>query len=99
MTTGPEAIVCRLGLRRKKDTVYYLHSLAGGTIKPTINFQFPVADDCVHEGYEVIREDLLSREEVVKRSGDVLQRQLVRGDGDKFAELLVTLSGLDAERT
>jgi uncharacterized cofD-like protein len=64
--------------------------------KYALNFQFPVRDDCEHKGYEVIRENLLSPEEVVKRSGDVLQRSLVRGDGDKFAELLVTLTGLNA---
>jgi uncharacterized cofD-like protein len=64
--------------------------------KYALNFQFPVNDNCAPDGYEVIREDLLSREEVVQRSGDVLQRSLVRGDGDKFAELLVTLTGLNA---
>ncbi len=55
------------------------------------NFQYPVSDDCQVGDYKVIREDLLSREEVVKRKGDVLQRSLVRGDGEKFAALLVSL--------
>jgi len=54
-------------------------------------FQFPVVDDCNDIDAEVIREDLLSSEEVVKRSGDVLQRQLVRGDGEKVARLLLSL--------
>lgn len=53
--------------------------------------QFPVVDDC--DGYEaeIIRADLLSNDEVVKSKADVLQRSLVRGDGEKFAKLLVTL--------
>lgn len=54
-------------------------------------FQFPVKDDCALEDYTVIRDDLLSPEEVVKKKGDVLQRSLVRGDGDKFAALLMSL--------
>jgi len=54
-------------------------------------FQFPVIDDCHSVLYEVLRDDLLSPEEVVQRKGDVLQRSLVRGDGDKFASLLMTL--------
>lgn len=54
-------------------------------------FQYPVIDDCDGLSCKVIRTDLLSSDEVVKRSGDVLQRSLVRGDGDKFAELLMTL--------
>lgn len=53
--------------------------------------QYPVVDDCTDVPYRVIREDLLSSEEVIKRRGDVLQRQLVRGDGDKFAKLLLQL--------
>ncbi len=53
--------------------------------------QFPVKDDCDDLDTEVIRADLLAREEVVKRKGDVLTRSLVRGDGDKFAELLLGL--------
>jgi 2-phospho-L-lactate transferase/gluconeogenesis factor (CofD/UPF0052 family) len=53
--------------------------------------QFPVVDDC--DGYDakIIRADLLSRDEVVKSKADVLQRSLVRGDGAKFARLLLTL--------
>jgi len=54
-------------------------------------FQFPVIDDCTGDSFTVLREDLLSSEEVVRKSGDVLQRSLVRGDGDKFAELLMKL--------
>ncbi len=54
-------------------------------------FQFPVVDDCEEGTYKIIREDLLSSEEVVKKSGDVLQRSLVRGDGEKFASLLISL--------
>lgn len=53
--------------------------------------QYPVADDCSDYEAEIIREDLLSREEVVKKAGDVLVRSLVRGDGDKFAKLLLNL--------
>lgn len=53
--------------------------------------QFPVIDDCDGLETEVIRADLLSREEVVKRKGDALQRSLVRGDGDKFAQVLIGL--------
>lgn len=55
------------------------------------NFQFPVIDDCKDRPYRVIRDDLLSSDEVVKRKGDVLQRSLVRGDGDKFAKVLLSL--------
>jgi hypothetical protein len=54
-------------------------------------FQYPVVDDCDECEYSVIRADLLSSEEVIKRKGDVLQRSLVRGDGDKFAALLLQL--------
>lgn len=54
-------------------------------------FQFPVVDDCFSSDYTVIRADLLSSDEVVKIKGDVLQRSLVRGDGDKFAKLLLEL--------
>ncbi len=54
-------------------------------------FQFPVVDDCDNYEQRVIRADLLSSEEVIKRKGDVLQRSLVRGDGDKFAALLMQL--------
>ena len=53
--------------------------------------QYPVRDDCQSLPCKVIRADLLSSDEVVKRKGDVLQRSLVRGDGEKFAELLVSL--------
>lgn len=53
--------------------------------------QYPVKDDCQSLPCTVIRADLLSADEVVKRKGDVLQRSLVRGDGEKFAELLISL--------
>ncbi len=59
--------------------------------KYALGFQFPVVDDCDVLPCTVLREDLLSSDEVIKRKGDVLQRSLVRGDGDKFAELLMTL--------
>lgn len=59
--------------------------------KYKLAFQFPVVDDCENLGTTVIRADLLSSDEVVKKKGDVLQRSLVRGDGDKFAELLMSL--------
>ena len=55
------------------------------------SFQFPVIDDCDNCPYTVVREDLLSSDEVIKRKGDVLQRSLVRGDGEKFATLLLSL--------
>lgn len=55
------------------------------------NFQFPVKDDCFDVEAEVLRADLLSKEEVVKKKGDVLQRSLVRGDGDKFAKVILDL--------
>lgn len=57
-------------------------------------FQFPVVDDCDALDCKIIRADLLSTDEVVKRKGDVLQRSLVRGDGDKFALLLLGLVGI-----
>ena len=53
--------------------------------------QFPVVDDCDDLPTEVIRRDLLAREEVVKKKGDVLTRSLVRGDGEKFAQLILEL--------
>lgn len=55
--------------------------------------QFPVVDDChdIEVDTKVIREDLLSRDEVVKKKGDVLQRSLVRGDGQKMANLILSL--------
>ena len=55
--------------------------------------QFPVIDDCddLLKDTHVIREDLLSREEVVKRKGDVLQRSLVRGDSKKLKALIRSL--------
>lgn len=53
--------------------------------------QFPVVDDCDELDTTVIRADLLSRDEVVKKKGDVLTRSLVRGDGDKFAEVILGL--------
>jgi len=53
--------------------------------------QFPVVDDCDDYEAEIIRADLLSTDEVIKSKGDVLQRSLVRGDGEKFAELLLKL--------
>lgn len=55
------------------------------------SFQFPVVDDCDTLSCEVVRADLLSLDEVVKPKGDVLQRSLVRGDGDKFAKVLLKL--------
>lgn len=54
-------------------------------------FQFPVVDDCDTLPCKIVRADLLSRDEVVKKKGDVLQRSLVRGDGDRFASLLLSL--------
>jgi uncharacterized cofD-like protein len=54
-------------------------------------FQFPVVDDSDGLPCRVVKADLLSSEEVVKKKGDVLVRQLVRGDGDKFAQLLISL--------
>ena len=53
--------------------------------------QYPVVDDCDGLPTKVIRADLLSKEEVIKKKGDVLQRSLVRSDGDTFAKLLMTL--------
>lgn len=53
--------------------------------------QFPVVDDCGDCGAEVIRADLLSTEEVQKSKADVLVRSLVRGDGDKFASLVLKI--------
>jgi uncharacterized cofD-like protein len=53
--------------------------------------QFPVVDDCDTLDTVIIREDLLSREEVVKSKGDVLTRSLVRGDGEKFASVILKL--------
>ncbi len=57
------------------------------------NFQFPVVDDCGDAVAKVLRADLLSEDEVVMRSGDVLKRSLVRGDGDKFAAVILGLLG------
>lgn len=55
--------------------------------------QFPVTDDSAALESEtmVVREDLLAREEVVKRAGDVLTRSLVRGDSEKLARLILSL--------
>lgn len=53
--------------------------------------QYPVRDDCDAYEAEIIRADLLDKSEVVKPKGDVLERSLVRGDGDKFAKLLLEL--------
>lgn len=55
--------------------------------------QFPVIDDCVEMESEtqVIREDLLAREEVVKKKGDILTRSLVRGDSEKLSRLILSL--------
>jgi uncharacterized cofD-like protein len=53
--------------------------------------QFPVVDDCDSLECKVIRADLLSSDEVVRKKGDVLLRSLVRGDGDKFATMLLQL--------
>lgn len=53
--------------------------------------QYPVIDDCDSYDAEIIRADLLSTDEVVKPKSDVLQRSLVRGDGKKFAKLLMEL--------
>jgi len=53
--------------------------------------QYPVVDDCDGYGAEIIRTDLLSSEEVVKSKTDVLVRSLVRGDGEKFAKLVLKL--------
>jgi uncharacterized cofD-like protein len=55
--------------------------------------QFPVVDDCsaLEPKTRIVREDLLAREEVVKKKGDVLTRSLVRGDGEKFARLILSL--------
>ncbi|MFM2381473.1 MAG: hypothetical protein RLZZ76_240 [Candidatus Parcubacteria bacterium] len=54
-------------------------------------FQFPVLDDSDLLDCTVIKADLLSSEEVIRKKGDMLVRQLVRGDGDRFASLLMTL--------
>ena len=53
--------------------------------------QFPVVDDCDIVDTVIVREDLLDCEEVVKSKGDVLTRSLVRGDGDKFASVILNL--------
>lgn len=55
--------------------------------------QFPVVDDCDDIDTHIIREDLLDSQEVLKKKGDVLQRSLVRGNGDKYAQLIRTLLG------
>lgn len=60
-------------------------------VKYAHEFQFPVVDDCDTLPSKVVRADLLSKDEVIKPKGDVLKRSLVRGDGDKFAELLMGL--------
>jgi uncharacterized cofD-like protein len=54
-------------------------------------FQFPVVDDTDTLPCKVIRADLLSTDEVIMKKGDVLKRSLVRGDGEKFAALLLEL--------
>lgn len=54
-------------------------------------FQFPVTNHCDTLEATIIYEDLLSTEEVVRKKGDVLQRQLVRGDGDKMSKLLLEI--------
>lgn len=51
--------------------------------------QFMVVDDSEQLGTEVLRADLLHQDEVKQKTGDRLARSLVRGDGEKFAQLLV----------
>ena len=53
--------------------------------------QFPVVDDSDVLDCKIIKEDLLSDDEIIKKKGDVLRRSLVRGDGDKFAKMLMGL--------
>ncbi len=53
--------------------------------------QYLVADDCDDIETRIIRQDLLDSHEVIKKKGDVLQRSLVRGDGDKYAKIILSL--------
>ena len=55
--------------------------------------QFPVVDDTDALPCEIIKAELLSDEEVVKRKGDVLTRSLVRGDAKKTAATIKQLLG------
>lgn len=76
----PDVVIVNTGI----VPTHLLHRYAEG-------FQFPVIDDCDTLSCKVIRADLLSKDEVIKKKGDVLQRSLVRGDGDRSAELLMSL--------
>jgi len=78
---------------RKPDTVIVN---TGSISQPLLDTyaemgQFPVVDDCDDYDAEIIREDLLSAEEVKKSKADKLVRSLVRGDGDKFASMLLKM--------
>ncbi len=53
--------------------------------------QYPVVDDTDRLDCKVIKADLLSDEEVVKKKGDVLVRSLVRGDAAKTAAVIKSL--------
>jgi uncharacterized cofD-like protein len=51
---------------------------------------FPVVDDLVN-GIKILRGDFLASETVIKKSGDVLKRSLIRHDGTKLANAIIDL--------
>lgn len=80
-------------LGRKPDTVIVnTGTVSDDLLKKYADLgQEPVVDDCDGYDAQIIRADLLSSEVIKTSKADVLIRSLVRGDGDKFAALLLKL--------
>lgn len=53
--------------------------------------EFPVVADCVDGVCKVITEDLLAKEEVKTKQGDILKRSLIRHDSRKLARKIMEL--------
>lgn len=53
--------------------------------------EYPVVLNCTNGSCEVIRGDLVAKEEVVTAKGDVLKRSLIRHDPHKLAEVLISI--------
>jgi len=54
--------------------------------------EFPVEDDLAKtKDFRIIRKDLLASEEVVRPSGDILKRSLIRHDSGKLAKAIMSL--------
>lgn len=78
---------------RAPDTVIVNTSIVPETLlaRYAESNQSPVEDDTDTLDCNVVKADLLSNEEVVKKTGDVLKRSLVRGDADKMAKVIIDL--------